>query len=118
MYTPKGSMAKSEGILVARAICSGDVSAARALVLAYRWSARTVPEARAILGACRFAAAAYGAKLDPQEFLYPPRALPQAAPALPSAKRAARRPVQSWGTVNGVTGPLHIDGWGVLRVGG
>lgn len=70
MYVPKGSKAKSDGIRVARAIASGDVSAARTLVTMYRWPARTVPEARAIVGACRYINAAYGAGLDPQEFLY------------------------------------------------
>lgn len=67
-YTPKSSAAKSEGIRVARAIASGDVSYARALVGAYRRGGRTVPEARAIFGACRYVNQAYGANLNASDF--------------------------------------------------
>lgn len=121
MYTPKGSKAKSDAIQVARAICSGDISAARSLVLAYRRSARTVAEGRAIVGACRFASEAYDADLDPRDFLWPANTktpVPTAASSRLATPARPRRRVQSWGTVNGITGPLYVDGWGVLRVGG
>ena len=70
MYTPKGSKAKSDGVQVARAIAAGDVSTARNLVSLYRRSWRTVPEARAIIGACRYANEAYGVYLNHYDFLY------------------------------------------------
>jgi hypothetical protein len=70
MYTPKGSAAKSEGIAVARAIASGDVSYARALVGMYSRSSRTVAELRAIAGACGYINRAYGANVDRVDFCW------------------------------------------------
>ncbi len=36
------------------------------------------------------------------------------------AQRTPKAPayVAPWGTINGITGPLYVDAWGVTRVGG
>jgi hypothetical protein len=70
MYSPKGSAAKSEGIAVARAIASGDVSHARNLVAMYRRCSRSVAELRAIHGACEYLGRTYGASIDPRSFCW------------------------------------------------
>lgn len=70
MYTPKGSAAKSEGIAVARAIASGDVSYARTLVGMYLLRSRSVAEVRAIGGACDYINREYGATLAPVDFCW------------------------------------------------
>lgn len=61
-YTPKGAPCKSEAILVARLIMSGDLGGARALNCSSR--SRSVSEARAIGGACRAYEKMYGIRLD------------------------------------------------------
>jgi hypothetical protein len=68
-YTPKNSQAKSRGIIIARAIAAGDVDRARREVRVYGWPGRTIPEVRAIVGACRYANSTYGANLNHHDFL-------------------------------------------------
>ncbi len=56
------------GIQVARAIISGDVSIARTLASGiYHWS---VPEARAIVGACNHANKVFDSHLNAESFLW------------------------------------------------
>ena len=59
MYTPKNAPARYHGIIVARAIATGDVALARRLA-AGRTSWR-VPELRAITGAASYLVRAFGA---------------------------------------------------------
>lgn len=58
------------GVQVARTLLTGDVSAARKLAATNRWgTAWTVPEARAITGACREANRRWGCNLNAQAIL-------------------------------------------------
>lgn len=66
------SPAKSPAILAARSIVAGDVSNARAIINAhpiYR-AGFTVPEMRAIRGACALAKHKYGCDLSAFEFMW------------------------------------------------
>lgn len=82
MYTPKGSVCKSEFIRVARLIMSGDLDSARKTLNSepcswysmgvgygetqgYHLRSRSVSEFRAIAGACRAARKMWGVRIDP-----------------------------------------------------
>ncbi len=66
--------AKSLGIVVARLIVAGDVQRARVEAQGSLWNiggsiSWTVPEARAIAGACRYAATRYNAPVTLAQFM-------------------------------------------------
>ena len=80
-YTAKGSLPKYHGTKIARAICSGDLEAARNLFHAHVYKfkdvvAWRVSEIRAIAGACRYAQKVWNAPVTREEFMVNPFSRP------------------------------------------